>query len=459
MTSSDSPLLPKSLKISWASGALGVALLMNGVSTLILLYMVSILKIEPALAGTLIFLSRVFDVITDPIVGVWSDRTRSAAGRRRPFLLAGAAIAPISFLLIFATPIFEQQVFTIAYVFVAMLIYTVGYTVFNVPYIAMPAEMTDNYHERSSIHGYRVAFFAIGQLLATSGAQIALQHLGKDEWSSFAWVGLGCSVVILFSMLWAFFGTKKARFSMAGAAIPDVRGELGAMLSNRHFLRLIGIKASQLLGVASIGAAMLFFIIHVMRLRLDVFAIFGVVVTASMIISTPIVVAWSKRIGKPQMYAICASLNVAYALSWILAVENEPVLNLIIRAIIVGFAVSGNVLLAMSMLTDIIAFDRNRTGVNREGVYTSLYSFIEKLTAALGPLIVGVALSLAGFDENLPSDQLQSDSVRQALLAGVAYIPAGLGILSIWLLMGYRLTEDTLRRQAGKSDNVVSESS
>ncbi len=444
------------LKMGWASGALGVALLMNGVSALVLLYMVSILKIEPALAGTLIFLSKLFDVATDPVVGVMSDRTRSSMGRRRPYLLAGAIIAPISFVMIFATPFFEQQIFTAAYIFVALLVYALGYTVFNVPYIAMPAEMTDSYHERSSIHGYRVGFFAIGQLLATSGAQFALERLGKEKWSSFAIIGVGCAAFIFGSMMYAFISTKKARSSDAGVAIPDFRKDLRAMLANRHFLRLIGIKASQLLGVASVGAAMLFFIIHVMQLGLDVFAIFGIVVTIAMLVFTPLIVQASKRIGKSKMYVICAVLNIFYCLSWALAVPGEPVLHLVLRAIVVGFAVSGNVLLAMSMLTDIIAYDRHVTGTNREGVYTSLYSFIEKLTAALGPLIIGVALSVAGFDRDLPADQMQSDAVRQALIAGVAYIPAVLGVVSIWLLMGYKLTEDEL---AAARDNASSSDS
>ena len=152
--------LPTRLKIGWASGALGVALLMNGISGLVLFYMVGILKIEPAVAGTLVFLTKLFDVASDPIVGVSSDRTRSRWGRRRPYLFVGAFVSAAAFALIFATPVFANQAFSIAYIFIALVIYTVGYTLFNVPYMAMPAEMTDSYHERSSIHGYRIWFFA-----------------------------------------------------------------------------------------------------------------------------------------------------------------------------------------------------------------------------------------------------------------------------------------------------------
>jgi GPH family glycoside/pentoside/hexuronide:cation symporter len=445
--------LPRRLKIGWASGALGVALLMNGISGLVLFYMVGILKIEPAVAGSLVFLTKLFDVASDPIVGVASDRTRSRWGRRRPYLFVGAFVAAASFALIFTTPVFENQAYSIAYIFIALVIYTVGYTLFNVPYMAMPAEMTDSYHERSSIHGYRIWFFAIGQLLSTSGAKVALEWLGKTEWTSYALIGITCGGIVFVSMMVCFFLTRDARQTQRGNAIPSFRGDLAAIAANRHFIRLIGVKFAQLLGIASGGAAMLFFIINVLQLRLDVFAIFGVVVTISMIVSTPYLVRISKRLGKSDTYCIAAICFALYSASWILAQPGEPIWALCVRAAIVGVSASGNVLLAMSMLTDIINYDANVTGVRREGAYAAFYSFIEKLTAAFGPLIIGVALSFAGFDKSLPADALQSPAVRQALLLGVAYIPAAMAMVSIYLLRGYQLTEDELNK-AGPSESA-----
>ncbi len=317
--------------------------------------------------------------------------------------------------------------------------------------MAMPAEMTDSYHERSSIHGYRIWFFAIGQLLAMSGAKAALEWLGKNEWSSYAWIGTGCGIIVFVSMISCFFGTRDARQTQGGAAVQGFRADIAAIATNPHFIRLIGVKFLQLLGIASAGAAMLFFVVNSLQLRLDVFAIFGVVVTLSTIIATPYLVRLSRRLGKAETYRIAATCFALYALSWILAQPGEPIWALCLRAGIVGISASGNILLAMSMLTDIINYDARVTGVRREGAYAAFYSFIEKLTAALGPLIVGVALSSAGFDKSLPADALQSPAVRQALLLGIAYIPAATAILSILLLRGYRLNEAELEN-AGLGD-------
>ena len=96
------------------------------------------------------------------------------------------------------------------------------------------------------------------------------------------------------------------------------------------------------------------------------------------------------------------------------------------------------------MLTDIINYDSNLSNVRREGVFTAFYTFTEKLTFAFGPLIVGVALKTAGFDADLPIAELQTPAVRQALLIGISYVPATFGILSIILLLGYKLKQEDL---------------
>jgi len=436
--------VPRSIKLLWGSGALGVSVLMNAFGFLILFYMISVLKIEPALAGILVFLTKLADVVSDPLVGLWSDRISTKMGRRRPFLLPGAILSGASFAIIFTTPIFDSQWMVIAYIFVAMLIYTIGYTLFNVPYMSMPAEMTDSYHERSSIHAYRVVFVTLGGFLAGSIAPWALEVMGKGQWSSYAVIGITGGVIVFISMAVTFFGTAKARYTESGTITPNVLGELSAIKSNPHFLRLISIKACQLFAVAASGAAMIFFIVNSLQLDLKVLSVFFAVLTVVSIISTPLLVSASKRFGKPAAYTISAACYVIYGLSWFFAMPGEPLWAILLRAVVVGISVTGNILLAMSMLTDTIEYDARITGVRREGAYTAIYSFIEKFTFAFGPLVVGVAMSVAGFDKTLPPDDLQSPAVRQALLLGVCYIPAVMGTLAIILIQGYRLNEQEL---------------
>ncbi len=438
--------VPAKIKLAWGTGALGGALLINGISMLILFYMVGVLKIEPALAGAVIFASKLLDVLSDPVVGYWSDRIRTPIGRRRPFLVWGAVISAASVAMIFTTPIFENQLITAGYVFMALLIYTIGYTIFNVPYMAMPAEMTDNYHERSSIHSYRVIFLMIGSFIAGGLGNFFLEEMGRDEASSYAALGISGAAIIFISMFSAYLGTGSARFTEAGAFVPNIKADLSAVMRNNHFLRLLAVKACQLLAFASTGAVMIFFITNSLQLDLKIMAFFYTGITVVSVIATPVLVKVSKRIGKRSTYMFAGFSYVIYCISWILALPGEPIAYILIRAVFVGMAAAGNILLAMSMLTDTIEYDATVTGIRREGTYTALYSFIEKITHAFGPLIIGIALSLAGFDKNLPSDEMQSPAVQQALLFGVAYLPAVLAALALVVLAGFKLDEEALNK-------------
>ncbi|MBX2846787.1 MAG: MFS transporter [Acidiferrobacterales bacterium] len=444
--------VPKRIKLSWGIGALAVSVLMNAVSFLILYYMVGVLNIEPALAGALVFFTKILDVVSDPIIGVWSDRIKTRIGRRRPFLVPGALISAIAFAMIFTTPLFEQQVFVVIYIFVALLIYTVGYTLFNVPYMAMPAEMTDSFHERSSIHAYRVVFVTGGSFLAGAGAPFMLEQMGRSEWSSYAVIGLSGSAIILIAMLITYFGTAKARHTESGAAVSSIRNEFSAIIKNPFFLRLIAVKACQLLGVSASGAAMLFFIVNSLQLDLTVMSYYFAALTVASIISAPIIVKVSRKIGKRNAYIVIGAVYVINAISWVYAQPDEALVWILVRGLLTGIAMSGNILLAMSMLTDTIDYDTRRTGVRREGAYTAMYSFTEKVTFAFGPLLIGLAMSFAGFDNNLAVEELQPAGVRNALLLGVSYIPAVMGILAILLLIGYRLDEKVLSDTTQSSD-------
>lgn len=438
--------LPSSLKASWGAGALGVAVLMNGIGTLALFYMSSVLGLDAALAGTIIFASKLFDVVTDPLVGAWSDRTRSPHGRRRPFLFSGAVVSALSFLMLFAVPDLQSSFAVACWVLVALMSYTLGYSLFNVPYVAMPAEMTDSYHERSSIHAWRMVFVAVGGFIASSAFPVFLEVMGRAERSTYFYTGIMGAAIIFTAMMVAYLGTGKARFTARGPARASFRDDLGAMFSNTFFLRLLGVKLAQLLGVAATQATMMFWIIYGLKLPLTFLGGYGAVMTVSTIVSAGLLVRISKKVGKREGYMIAGVCYTLYALSWMFAGPGEPAALLFLRGIIVGVAAAGNVIFAMSMLTDIIEFDARTTGIRREGAYTAFYSLVEKMTAAAGPLIIGLALSAVDFNPAHP--ELAGDNLRQALLLGVCYLPAACGAAALAILSTYRLTESELAKAA-----------
>lgn len=437
--------IPRRIKYSWGAGALGVAILMNSIGGLILFYMVSVLKISPALAGSLIFISKLLGIVTDPIVGTWSDRFKTTRSRRRPFLLFGSVLCAGSYAMIFTTPLFGSEALRAGYIFVALLIYTCGYALYNVPYMSMPAEMTDNYHERSSIHGVRMMFVAIAGLLAGVASPLILEAIGRTTWTAYAVVGIGGGAIILIATSIAWLGTKDARFTRAPVQRPKIMAEVGHVFADKNFIRLLAVKACQLIGIAAGQAAGIFFLLNVLQRDLTVMATVAIIATVVQLIAAPLLVKLSKRIGKSQTYIFAAICYVSVVASWYFASPTEPVWAYYLRMAIIAIGGCGNIIMAMSMLTDIISFDAKNSGIRREGVYTAFYSFTEKFTFAFGPLIVGIALSAAGFNKDLPPEAMQTEAIRQALLIGMCYIPTVLGLIAIVLLAGYKLKEEDLK--------------
>jgi GPH family glycoside/pentoside/hexuronide:cation symporter len=442
--------LPAAIKAGWAIGAFGVAILMNGISALALFYFVSVLRMDPAVAGLLIGVSKLYDAISDPVTGHLSDRTRSGQGRRRPWLFWGAFVSAASFFMVFAIPFSGPwpeptagpALLAAGYVLLALVLYTTGYSLFNVPYMAMPAEMTQGYHERSALHGWRVMFASLGGFLAQSMAGVLLELMGKD-WDAYATVGAVGSVLILATMLIAWRATRDApSFERSEARVP-LREQINGFLRNVPFQQVLSIKLVQLIGVSSSSVGLMFFLVSVIDMPLTKLPLIGGPMVLAVLTCTPLLVRLSKRVGKRGGYVISALCTGLVGLSWMLAQPGEPDWALALRGFVNGIAFAGNVLFAMSMLTDAMELDYLRTGLRREGMYSALYSFVEKLAAAIGPVILGLALKSAGFDPKAPPSEVTED-VRQAVLLAIAYIPAAMAVLAVLILAFYRLDQGRL---------------
>lgn len=451
----DEAPLPRSKIAMWATGAFGVSVLMNGISALSLFYFTVVLKLDPALAGLLIFIARVYDAVTDPLSGWLSDRSKSRLGRRRPFLLAGAFVSAVSFAVLFNSPFQGSETATIVYVLAALLLYTTGYSLFNVPYMAMPAEMTRSYHDRSVIHGYRVASAAIGGLAVQMMVGLLLESLGKGQWAHSV-LGYTGGALILVTMLITFFGTANLRVEFAPPTSLSFREQVRGFLANRPFQQVMSVKLVQLVGVSASTGGLLFFLVNVIDRPLTLLPVIGLATTVGVLTSTPVLLWLSRRIGKRGGYAVSAAITGITALSWAAAQPGEPVWALVLRGYLLGIAFAGNVMFAMSMLADTMELDQHKTGLRREGTYSALYSFVEKLASSIGPLILGSALSLAGFDPSRPPSEVTPE-VRQAVLLGIAYVPATMAVLAVLLLSTYRLDETALRASraaaAGRTGN------
>jgi GPH family glycoside/pentoside/hexuronide:cation symporter len=444
---SSGPASPLTLgqKIGWAAGTHGTAVMIGVLVTFVLNYLTTVLGMAPALAGMLIFASRAYDIVADPVMGHISDRTRSRLGRRRIYLVIGAFGCFAAFVGLFSPPAFADRTALTVYVAAMLLLFNTAYTVFNIPYLALPAEITGDYHERTVLMSYRVVFFTTASLALFLGNAAAIKIFGPVAgWTAFGWI-VGATVFV--SMLAAFFATARTpQFPRTEHVTVPMAEQLRLVLANRPFMLYLLVKLFQLTAQASSNAALLFFGAYVLKNQAALQVAFGVFFTAGTFVAIP---AWTwcgKRWGKRVCFIAAAMAYAGVMLTWLLASEFEPAWATDARLLGLGACVAGILVMGFAILPDTIEYDRRRTGINREGIYAGIYSTMEKVAAAFGPLIFGGYLGAAGFVATRDGAvAAQPDAAVSAIYIGVAVIPAVASLISAGLLAFYDLDEAKLK--------------
>lgn len=434
----------------WGFGSMATATMLNAPTAALLFFLVTLVKLDPLAVGALIFVGKILDVLTDPPVGALSDRTNSRFGRRRPWLLGSSFACGVAFALLFNVP--ELSVAgTYLYVGVALAIFAVTYTCFQVPYMAMPAEMTDSYHQRTKIMSWRVVFMSVGNV-AGGGAFAALaKNLGADR-AGYGEAAIYFGACIAVAMLATFFFTSGARHTRAMAGQDAIRWKqhIAWLRVNKPLMILMSTKIAIYLGVFSSLTTALFFFKSVLKLDEGVFfMVFGAQMVTT-IAFMPVCNWLAKRIGKKSAYVLSLSGFALIVASWLLASPSEPIPLLLARAVLLGAFGAGAHLYGQSMLIDTFALDYQLTGQRREGVLAAAFSFVEKGCMALAPFIVGFLLSTLGFDKELDPSADQSASAVLAIYIGFVGIPIICQIASITLLKFYHLDEADLQTTASE---------
>ena len=441
--SSEAGRVPLRIAAFWGLGTMATTTMLNGVSVVLLYYLVNYVKVEPVIAGALLFGSKLLDVITDPPMGLLSDRTRTRWGRRRPYLFGSALFCGCSFALLFNVPAAAGA--TGLYVFLAgaLALYALSYTAFQIPYMAMPAELTEDYHERTRVMGWRVVFMTLGNTLGSAGVPALVAALGEDR-AAYGRMGWIMGGVIALTMLMTALGTRGARQTRQEGTPAGLTQQLRWLAQNRPLLVLMGTKICIYAGISSFVAVMLFFLSTVLQRGAETLALFGVSQSVATILFIPLCARAARWLGKRRAYAIALVGFVAVMMTWTLATPGEPLAWIAARGIALGLFTAGSFLYGNSMLMDSFAWDYRQTGVRREGVLSAAFSFVEKASLALGPLIIGALLSGMGFDKSLPPGARQSAGAVQAMYIGFIWIPAACQLLAAALLYWYRLAEEDL---------------
>jgi len=442
---SEQAKLPLLTCIGWGAGTLAVAALFNSVNVLLLRYLVDYVGIGAALAGSLMALSKLYDAVIDPIVGVASDRTRSRHGRRRPFVLAGGVMLAMAALLLFNVPQGLNPGLVLAYVIFGLLFYSTAYAVFSVPYMAMPAEITADYNERSRLISFRVFAVAVASLVATYVGPTLIAYGGGGQ-GGHSLMSVFVAALALAGTVFCFRATRDAPFHYGSDHVRlSFVQKLRMLTDNKPFMLLLVIKLLQLTALAITQAAMPFLFRQVLHFNDTMLGLYFLVFYLSMMLSQQVWVRVGRSWGKRKVYLVATALYAVMYLSWYFLQPGEPFAITLARAVGLGMTAGAVLLFGQSLLPDTMEWDYRRTGLRREGVLSAVYTIVEKLAYAVGAALTGILLGLSGYVKATGGAAVtQPASAISAIYFLASIGPMILLALSCIALKYYDLSEEKL---------------
>ncbi len=434
--------IPLGVRVSWGLGSLGTIAYLNVVTALVLVYLTTIMKIEPGVAGLLVFLARIVDAFSDPLMGWVTDRTRTRWGRRRPYLLLGAVICAVSLPLVYSLHHFVEGAAAPAFALAVLIVYSLGFTIFNVPYLTMPLEMTSDRNQRLSVMGYRSVSMMLGSVLGSAVAPLIVEKLGRQDPDSYQTLGAIYGALVFLIMVVTFAGTGRARMAPIDEVAHRVplREQLTAVFSNRPFMMMVGIKILQFIALSASGATTAFFVVMVLKHDFSLMSKLASATIVSTVVFIPFFRWLGRYITKRTGLAIGIIGEIFATLTWLFATPADSDIFFVMRGVLAGIFSSAILLFSQAMWLDTIDHDREQSGLRREGMYTSIYVFIERLGYSLGPLLLGELLQIMNFNKALPLEQ-QPASAELAVILSLVAIPSAAyagGLLFLWF---YRLPD------------------
>ncbi|MFS0851092.1 MFS transporter [Novosphingobium panipatense] len=434
--------MKNSAYIGWAIGSFTSAALVSAVGLLHLRFMTDSLGLAIALAGTLTVVAKIYDAMTDPLMGYIGDRTRTRFGQFRPYLLAGGLLAGLSMVLLFNVPRGMGTGALWLYVGLTLLLYSTAYTMFRIPYLALGRAITDEFHARSRLMTFSVYGSSLGSFAATSAAPFLLARLGSDR-TGHGHVALVLGLAIALGGI-AAFALLKERHPVEAEARPagSFSATWSALSSNRPFLCLMGFKMILFSGLAVHLTAIPYYTRHVLHVTDTALGTIFAVQTGLMVLSQLLWVRMASRFGRRNALVFAGALCALAYTIWALIPTGSPFPLIYVACALSGTASGGVFLGLYTVLTDTMDYSRRVQGENRAGMLAGVFVMVEKGTSAFGIFVFSTIMSWTGFVSATGAGAAeQPDGVKSGIMVTVALVPALAAVVASIIMLRYRLPD------------------
>ena len=379
---------------------------------------------SPAAVGVVFFLAKVWNAVADPLIGTYSDRTRHRLGRRRPWLLAGAPLLATFGFMAWVPPAGLSESALLVWIAVALMGFYTAYTIFEVPHMALGAELSLQSTGRNRVFAVRQVVQVVAMLIAgILGSYVIGQGIEATRTMSIV-VAVLTLVLIFVGVSW--LPPERAEFQGRGGASPY--RALRDVVLNPHarlFLMVIFIDA---IGTGGIGVLTPFVIDYVVGRKDLIPYLLGL----NLIVTLAAVPVWlllSRHFEKRRLM-LWAMLGSAVGFGGILFVGEGDWWIVAVSAVISGAALSCSNTLGYTLKSEIIDCDEYATGERKEGAYFAGWSFVRKLAAGLMLGLVGQALSWSGFDGQAAEQSERVESTMRILMGGFPLVCYGVGAIA-----------------------------
>ena len=436
--------LPGPVHAWYGTGAVAMGIFNTVPGLLLLIYLTDTLAVSPALAGAVIFLPKLIDLLASPYIGVWSDRTRSAWGPRRPWMLAGALTLPLLFAAMFAGPPLHGAQAAV-YVALLFVLAALASSMFIVPYTAMPGEITTDYHERSTLNSWRTAFAGLALLLGGAMAPV-IQSAPDDPVTGYRLMGLVMGAVLVLSMLGAVAGTRRAPRPAHRPRTEGLAAQLRVAFGHRDFRVLFPANLFMAVAAGTMVAGVPYVTANVMG-RPAYTSILMVCVLVPLMAAAPLWKRLSVKVDK-RGAAACSAVVFAIGGVGLFLIPALGVPGAVVASVLVGIGLSGTMMLPASMLADCLATE-DGSGRRQGGVLSGVWTSGEAMAQSVGTGLLSLCLAVSGYVESGAGEVVQqSEAALRGMLIGSSLVPAAVMLCCLVPLMFYRLKDPRTRGEA-----------
>ncbi len=379
----------------------------GGGATLVfnLLYMNFLILIEniPVLYATVIILiGKLWDAVTDPIMGRMSDSTRSRFGRRRIYFLIGIIPVILSFIMLFYSFGIQSIAGKTVYHCFAYMFFGTALTIVMIPYNAVLSDITSDYNERTSFTTVRMMMSGAAALVCAVVPNLIIKSIGGDvngPAQKKGYLAMAVILSIIFGICWllTFLGTKE-RKDLPPPEKNTLRDFFSA-LKSKPYRNYLGIFIAFQIAIDLVLALFIFYV-DLVILRYKSYELLVGALLVSSIVFLLLQSGIAKKKGKVFPLFIGFPIWIATALMFIFVTRDTPIYVLVIFAVLIAVGASAGNLSVWSMLTDIFDIDEIVTGKRREGIFSGMTTFMGKFSSGVSIFILGAGLKLFGFDQN-----------------------------------------------------------